>query len=414
MSFDIFRNRFVVFGGRDAGNAYLADTWEYDGTTWSQITTATAPPARWLSEMAFDWTIGQSVMFGGRSSTAQPLDDTWLWDGTTWTQATPTTIPPARRQPTLAFDTDRQILVMFGGTGNGGRLNDTWEWDGAEWTQIITPQSPSGRDTRMAYDSSRQRMVIFAGDIAPNVYSNDTWEYDGTTWTQVITATTPSLRVGNTLDFDVARHRIVMYGGIAQNFQDLSDNWEYDGTNWLQVNASPNLPARRDFDSTMYNLLTGEVFMWGGRGSGAVTDETWVFQGASTGLFSVYGSSCGSSPTMAGTTPTIGQPFNLTFGGLGSSIGVVVAFGLSDELWNGLPLPFNLAPLGLPACDLRNSAEFLDLTLAAAGTAAYSWTVPNDPSLVNEILFCQGVAIDVLPTLTFQGTTGHGRLTIGN
>ena len=57
MSYDLFRDRVVVFGGTPGGlsNA-LNDTWEFDGTTWTNVSPspANSPSARVGHIMAFD------------------------------------------------------------------------------------------------------------------------------------------------------------------------------------------------------------------------------------------------------------------------------------------------------------------------------------------------------------------------
>ena len=42
-----------MFGG-DSGTTYLNDTWSFDGTTWTQIATQSAPPARAAAQMTYD------------------------------------------------------------------------------------------------------------------------------------------------------------------------------------------------------------------------------------------------------------------------------------------------------------------------------------------------------------------------
>src|SRR5215472_13400116 len=45
MTYDPVSGKIIVFGGFD-GNGYLNDTWEFNGITWTQVTTNTPPPAR--------------------------------------------------------------------------------------------------------------------------------------------------------------------------------------------------------------------------------------------------------------------------------------------------------------------------------------------------------------------------------
>ncbi|MER3513473.1 MAG: hypothetical protein C4310_02960, partial [Chloroflexota bacterium] len=72
--------------------------------------------------------------------------DTWEWNGTTWTQRTPDPTPPPRRRHALTYDMARGAVVLFGGEGASGLLNDTWEWDGLAWTQPLA-QTPTPTPT---------------------------------------------------------------------------------------------------------------------------------------------------------------------------------------------------------------------------------------------------------------------------
>src|SRR5262249_34864540 len=135
--------RVVLFGGarQDAPSGpliILADTWELDGSQWTQRTPATSPPARQGTAMAYDSARGHVVLFGGDDGQGLNMSDTWEWDGTDWTERHPAHAPPARHQHSLAFDSARGRIVLFGGVSStpGIRLADTWEWDGTDWQQI--------------------------------------------------------------------------------------------------------------------------------------------------------------------------------------------------------------------------------------------------------------------------------------
>src|SRR5260370_665586 len=53
MDYDSRRARTVLFGGSDLSST-LADTWEWDGGSWSQFSTVPAPPAAIGQGMAYD------------------------------------------------------------------------------------------------------------------------------------------------------------------------------------------------------------------------------------------------------------------------------------------------------------------------------------------------------------------------
>jgi hypothetical protein len=78
----------VLFGGFAGSTNYLADTWAYDGTTWSLQSPATSPPARSGASMAYDAATGQMVLIGGLTNGGY-LADTWTY------QPVPVTVPGA-------------------------------------------------------------------------------------------------------------------------------------------------------------------------------------------------------------------------------------------------------------------------------------------------------------------------------
>lgn len=146
MAFDAARQRVVLFGGYG-----LADTWEWDGATWTQRTPATSPPPQYGHAMAFDAVRQRVVLFGGTDhGDGRRLAVTWEWDGVTWTQRTPVTSPPARSSHAMAYDVARRRVVLFGGRDGTGPLSDTWEWDGASWTQRMPTTSPPLQRARSA------------------------------------------------------------------------------------------------------------------------------------------------------------------------------------------------------------------------------------------------------------------------
>jgi hypothetical protein len=101
-----------------------------------------APADRGGSALVYDAARQRTVLFGGQGNNVN-LGDTWEWDGTTWTQQHPITAPPARTNAAMAYDAARQRVVLFGGTNNNVDLGDTWEWDGTSWTQQHPATAPS-------------------------------------------------------------------------------------------------------------------------------------------------------------------------------------------------------------------------------------------------------------------------------
>ena len=107
MVYDPVHRQTVLFGGTDTSGTALAETWVYDGTTWTNVTPlpgAPNPPARLWAGMAFDTATGTAILFGGCAKIAcsQYLGDTWSWNGSAWTNMNPSGTPSPRRAPAMA------------------------------------------------------------------------------------------------------------------------------------------------------------------------------------------------------------------------------------------------------------------------------------------------------------------------
>lgn len=200
LAYDSARGRTVLFGGARPVAVLYGDTWEWDGSNWTQATPGAAPSARSGARLAYDSARNVTVLFGGClvSGCASLGNDTWEWDGTTWTQRNPANPPSARYWHALAYDSQRQRVVLFGGFDNADLLGDTWEWDGATWTQrcgpdpFPTPCAPPGRrEHTLVYDSQAHMTLLFGG-YGEAGYLNDTWGWDGSNWILLPVGTTPT------------------------------------------------------------------------------------------------------------------------------------------------------------------------------------------------------------------------------
>src|SRR5579862_6826043 len=68
MAYDAARGETVLFGGITAGS-FSDDTWEWNGTVWTQRT-ASGPSPRSRHAMAYDAGHGVTVLFGGYTADA--------------------------------------------------------------------------------------------------------------------------------------------------------------------------------------------------------------------------------------------------------------------------------------------------------------------------------------------------------
>ncbi len=189
--------RCVIRHGGVDGNpngpsaAFLGDTSRWDGSRWIPIADG---PVRAGHQMVYDSARQRVVLFGGIGAPDLYPDDTWEFDGTQWTQAA-TSGPPGRHWFGFAFDGSRGVAVLYGGNRWMGYydrdiwLGDTWEWDGREWRK--TSQAGPGRaySPAMVYDSRHGKIILFlpggrgTGTAAverdtPNLeILRETWEY---------------------------------------------------------------------------------------------------------------------------------------------------------------------------------------------------------------------------------------------
>jgi hypothetical protein len=165
LAWDDARKVVVLFGG-DAGGGPLAETWTWNGATWSQLSPATAPPARSGHGLSWD-PVGQRVLlFGGEDAARDKLADTWAWDGTTWTELVPTTSPPPRTRFAQAFERSHGLLTIFGGYDqDNGYLGDAWSFDGTSWHERPLLEGPGPRfGARLVYDEAREELFLFGGN----------------------------------------------------------------------------------------------------------------------------------------------------------------------------------------------------------------------------------------------------------
>ncbi|OYD73752.1 UNVERIFIED_ORG: hypothetical protein BDU10_5438 [Burkholderia sp. CF145] len=225
MAWDSSSNRVILFGGA-VGTGDIPqlvpfhDTWEWDGERWIQLDDQ-GPPPRYNFGLASDTTRNRVVLFGGELRFAvndQVLGDTWEWDGTAWSQLEETG-PSPRTGLCMTFDSVRGRVVLFGGSLQG----DTWEWNGTVWVRVSEFGPP--RRAFAAFDFDGSEAILFGGESEG--FLGDTWSWDGRFWTQRQDIG-PLPRAFAAMAFDSSRKRIVLFGGSSRLPPDsgLGDTWE--------------------------------------------------------------------------------------------------------------------------------------------------------------------------------------------
>ena len=271
MTYDVARQRVLLFGGQTSG--YLQDTWEYNSATatWTQRAT-TGPSARAFSCMAYDPLRNVTVLFGGYNGSSSALfADTWEWNGTTWTQRAPTTSPPARYFFGCWWDAARSRFAIYGGVGNSSAVHsDTWEYDGTNWSQRTLTGAPVRAPLSVGYDTVRQRMVFWGGYISTGA-SSGTFEL-GTTWsTPTSTGVPPLASYGAAEAWDGLSGTTVVVGGYASG--QFSGAWSWDGSSWTAL--STNIGAR-SHGAMVFDSLRTKLIHFGGT-NGTSQADTWEY-----------------------------------------------------------------------------------------------------------------------------------------
>ena len=275
----------LMFGGY-SGSTLLNETWYWNGSAWSQVTTlpAATPAARTNAAIAFNGS--KVVLFGGAcglpaATTTCLLNDTWTWDpvAKTWASLPGANQPSARAGALLAKDSAGKLL-LFGGDSAGGYLNDSWTFNGAIWilkTVIGTPPSVRAFGS-MATDASGQ-VVLFGGYNGSTVLG-DTYIWSGSAgWRSVSTLAAPSPRQLAALSFfnrpnGGTASGLAIFGG-RDGSGDLGDTWTWNGTSWIPLYAAgPGLPPSRS-DAMAAIDTNGSVILFGGTSAGTQLNDLW-------------------------------------------------------------------------------------------------------------------------------------------
>ena len=318
----------VMFGGLNLGPAgvfnqvnTLGDTWIWNGSDWTQITSflfsAAPPPARFGASMAFDPNHNKTILFGGVGASGQILSDTWVFGSQTscltrlscvthysWAQLTfaKGASPPGRRDASMAFDPSAGI-VLTGGSNSSGTLHDTWVFDGSAntWAPLNVVSSPSpGRSlTPMAQCDSGgpfQNAMFFGGTSGSSIPLGDEWvvfpvEGNFYVWGQSLPGV-PSSRFGHGMAYYPVSKFDVLYGGNIGFIEGIgalvvSDTWNgncHSPVQWTQAS-----PAHNPGPRWLQGMTTGpsgfKVVLFGGSDSPSSTsfpngrdrNDTWTW-----------------------------------------------------------------------------------------------------------------------------------------
>jgi hypothetical protein len=414
MTWNPVTGSLLLFGG-DTGafpNGASNESWSYDGSTWTQLAPTVSPNPVVGIELVHDPVRGVFVFYGGLNTSffgGPSIDQTWEYNGTTWTQITTVNTPGGLGVYGMCFDSVRNRTVLYGGQPNSFfpiAANGTWEYDGNDWTQVTTLTSPGPLERpAMCFHQGLGRTVMFGG-IDPQVGGVDTtWLYDGTNWTAAaVTGPRPAVRTGAKMAYDSDRGVCVLTGGIdPNNGNQIVDSWEFDGSGWTQIASTTT--GRRD-GMLAYDPSRDRVVQFGGiGGSGGFTTlgDTWEYS-----MARVIGAGCAGSngvPKLsAAAGPRLGQNYVLELSNLAATVPItVLVLSLTET-----PAQ-SLAVIGMPGCFAYVTPDVLLTLSSAAGLASLPVPVPTTATLTGLSVLGQGLGLD--PGINAAGLVTSNALT---
>jgi formylglycine-generating enzyme required for sulfatase activity len=419
---------WLLFGGQQA-NGLLAGTYTASNGVWQQRVSLFNPALRTGHQLAFDAVRGDSVMFGGKDVLGNALSDTWVFANDQWSYR-PTPSPSARFGHRMCFDAARGVVVLFGGKDDTQTLlADTWTWNGSAWAQASTSNAPAARlEHGMAYDAYRHKVVLFGGEAATGL-QNDVWDWDGAAWTQVVVPPVggqpfgPDARSQHAMGYDAVAERVVVFGGSKAGGTAANDVWAFDGANWVGLFGSTTLPSARA-RSQAVTAQNGRVQVFGGAANGAFLNDAWELGVPVLPRAFEYGAACiGSGGPLElrlvpGTQAAIGTTLAMRMTGMTLSFAVGFGFaGFSRTSVGGIPLPVDLAVVGIPGCNAYNSADInFSLGLPSGTPFATAWNVaiPNDGYFLGLDLYFQAIALEGFGFSRFATATNGVETRLGN
>jgi hypothetical protein len=299
---DEARGVTVLFGGYACNGATcngLADTWTWDGDTWTRLSPANSPSPRYATGAAYDEERKEVVLYGGSACDAlgcRPGGETWTWNGTTWTRETPEHSPPPLYAPSMTFDRGNKEVVLFGGCAAACPTpTATWTWNGTDWTSHLEPHlglaAPTPRyGSGMAYDAAGQRTILFGGSDPVGNSVGDTWAWNGSLWTELHPTASPGTRLLPAMAYDPILQRIVLFGGSVRTCTGTcvdaykNETWTFDGTTWAHV-ATTASPPPSNFGTLAFD--GNSLVLAGSQGNTnpeipvvAAVRSTWTLDGA--------------------------------------------------------------------------------------------------------------------------------------
>ncbi|MCI4368531.1 MAG: kelch motif-containing protein [Thermoplasmata archaeon] len=280
----------VLFGGTNGSIRPFADTWSYQGGTWSKLNVS-GPSARWGASMVWDRVTGYLVMFGGRNGSSA-MNDTWSFVGGKWSRLAPSSSPPARYLAQATYYGNTREVVIGGGASLVANLTDLWAFRHGKWAAIpLTGSQPfHGRFSAISNDGTGNGgSPVYVGG-STGFGGNSTWTFWAGKWTLATPKSQPPATYWMALAYDSQRvaHGDVLFGELAGggSHPGYSVTWlfnaGYNGGTWFNLSLTMRPGAREGASMTFDNYRSTQVFgfgymlLFGGRSGTTALSDTWI------------------------------------------------------------------------------------------------------------------------------------------
>lgn len=278
----------IVFGGKDASDAPLGDTWALNlaqttnsGDAWENLTaqiSGTAPEARIGHTAVYDPTYDRMIVFGGNDgndSGTNYYSGVWVLkfgSTMTWTKYTVSGEPSPRAGHIAVLDDVNKRMVVVGGTTNGGSYCAstiyTLSWGAGEtsfaWTSVPIESGsvPSARAQMAALiDPLGQgnRLIMMGGETSSGA-SDEVWALplpyliasppygNKPVWTLLSSAALPS----------PSRNLTAVHDPRTINAR-IAEKYTVSANTWSEL-SNPNLQKWQRTYPFMFPLPSGHLF----------------------------------------------------------------------------------------------------------------------------------------------------------
>ena len=237
-----------------------------------------SPSPRSGFSMVYDQSNETVVLFGGQEASDQKLNDTWIWkhsQGWKNLYADEKSNPSPRLNASMSYNPNLKGVVLFGGLTDTGCSNELWLFKDGMWKRVDQEKKPPARQLgTMVFNPNESKLVLFGGKDDKNNRLGDTWIYADGQWKELgKEAEKPSARSSHCMIYSPNELGVLLYGGYDGN--SLGDAWLLKENQWERtedIDGPERLHSALTFDE-----VSKKLFLFGGFGDTGRTDDHIIY-----------------------------------------------------------------------------------------------------------------------------------------